>query len=193
MKILSAVVFFLVILFSSQSSFAQDSSRNSILIPATLNAGYNDSLEGHLSESKMYTPEGRMMQSADSIKASLAWSAKMHDTVILLNPEFRRQRMYTLKGILWMQLRIRSLLKEMHQGFLKCHRNGSNACCGYAGYDHCVGSFFRYPRIYMREKIHCRQSGIPLRALLVQAPRCRILSLRWILHLWSRINITNQR
>jgi hypothetical protein len=65
------------------------------------------------------------MMISDSIKASLAWSAKMHDTVIVLNTSFVVENVYAERDSLD-AMASGSPQKERIQGFLKCYRIGFN-------------------------------------------------------------------
>ncbi|HET7000809.1 MAG TPA: hypothetical protein VFI33_05860 [Puia sp.] len=100
MKILPAVIFFLVILFSCQTSFSQDSSAQIRSIPATQMQDTTIALEPSFKIKNVYARKDRYDAISDSIKASLVWSAKMHDTVILLNTNFVVENVYAEKDSL---------------------------------------------------------------------------------------------
>jgi hypothetical protein len=94
MKILPAVIFFLIILFSCQSSFSQDSSAKVEPIPETQMRDTTIALDPSYKIKSFYARKDRYDAIADSIKASLIWNAKMHDTVIVLNTSFIVENVY---------------------------------------------------------------------------------------------------
>jgi hypothetical protein len=94
MKILPAVIFFLVILLSCHSSFSQDSSAQIQPLPVTQMQDTTIALEPSFKIKNVYARKDRYDAISDSIKAYLAWSAKMHDTVIVLNTNFVVENIY---------------------------------------------------------------------------------------------------
>jgi hypothetical protein len=94
MKILPAVVFFLVVFLSSQSSFSQDTVMQIQPIPEKLMQDTTITLDPSFKVRNVYARKDRYDAIRDSITASLAWSAKMHDTVIVLDPSFIVENIY---------------------------------------------------------------------------------------------------
>jgi hypothetical protein len=94
MKILSAVIFFLVIILSCQSSFSQDSSAQIRPVLAAQMLDTIIALDPSFKIKNFYARKDRYDAISDSIKAYLAWSAKMHDTVIVLNTNFVVENVY---------------------------------------------------------------------------------------------------
>jgi hypothetical protein len=94
MKFSNAVVFILVILLSSQSSYSQDSTMK---IQPAIETQMQDTiivLDPAFKIRNIYARKDRYDAIRDSIKASLVWSAKMHDTVIVLDPSFIVENVY---------------------------------------------------------------------------------------------------
>ncbi len=94
MKILPAVIFFLVTILCCQPAFSQDSSAKIQLPPATQMQDTTITLDPLFKIKNVYARKDRYDAISDSIKASLAWSAKMHDTVIVLNTSFVVENVY---------------------------------------------------------------------------------------------------
>jgi len=94
MKILPAVIFFLVTLLFCQSSFSQDSSAQILPLSATQMHDTTIALDPSFKIKNVYARKDRYDAISDSIKASLTWSAKMHDTVIVLNTSFVVENVY---------------------------------------------------------------------------------------------------
>jgi uncharacterized protein (UPF0212 family) len=90
MKFLSAVVFILICLFSSQASLGQDSAVHASPDPASLMQDTTIYLEGNFIVRNMYAVK-------DSIAAFRVWASKMRDTTILLEPEFIVRNVYAEK------------------------------------------------------------------------------------------------
>jgi uncharacterized protein (UPF0212 family) len=90
MKFLSAVVFFLICLFSSQASFGQDSAVHASPDPASLMQDTTIYLEGNFVVMNRYAVK-------DSIAAYRAWASKMRDTTVMLEPEFVVRNVYAEK------------------------------------------------------------------------------------------------
>ncbi len=94
MKILSAVVFFLVLFLSGQKSYSQDSAMQIQPAWETLMHDTTITLEPAFKVKNYYARKDRYDAIKDSIRASLIWSAKMHDTVIVLDPNFVVDNVY---------------------------------------------------------------------------------------------------
>jgi hypothetical protein len=90
MKFLSAVVFILICLFSSQVSLGQDSAVHASPDPGSLMQDTTIYLEGSFVVRNMYAVK-------DSITAFRAWASKMRDTTILPDPEFIVRNVYAEK------------------------------------------------------------------------------------------------
>jgi len=94
MKILPAVILFLVSFFSIQSSFSQDSVVHNQPVAESLMRDTTIVLERSFKVKNVYARKDRYEAIRDSIRASLIWSAKMHDTVIVMDPAFIVSNVY---------------------------------------------------------------------------------------------------
>jgi hypothetical protein len=97
MKILPAIILFLIILFSCHSSFSQDTALQVQALPATKMQDTTIALDPAFKIKNVYARKDRYDAISDSIKAYLAWSAKMHDTIIVLNTNFVVENVYAEK------------------------------------------------------------------------------------------------
>jgi hypothetical protein len=100
MKILSAVVFFLVSFFSAQLSYSQDSAIQVQPVPASVMQDTTIALDPSFKVRNVYARKDRYNAIRDSITAALTWSAKMHDTIIIIDPSFIVLAVYAEKDSL---------------------------------------------------------------------------------------------